>query len=341
MGNVWQRDERVLRWVFAESQRAHGGFDFGYETNPPQPVPALDGMLSTDLQTSLWRLLQHGLILGDPPADPDCRQCVELSQKAMSGTPSWSGLRPTASGLIVLGEFPDVDRVMSAEGIRAILDALAIWASEEATPRLRQAARLVGRFGDDALRAAIATVSASARSVGPSPAMQSYGSDTVSQHREVLQLLARPGPIDAYGAFTLSDTRLRDLGVALTSAEMLHAIKALADLGYLGGGHGWIEGDPEVWQAEPTEFPFESVEYRHFFVSGRGLRALGEWPSFMDLTPATLAALLELLADEAADHAQAEEVRAAAWDIRVLGPGILDVAVGAATAAVAPHAPDR
>jgi len=171
--------------------------------------------------------------------------------------------------------------------------------------------------------------------------MQSYDSDTVSEHREVLQLLARPGPIDAYGAFTLSDTRLRDLGVALTSAEMLHAIKALADLGYLGGGHGWIEGDPEVWQAEPTEFPFESVEYRHFFVSGRGLRALGEWPSFMDLTPATLAALLELLADEAADHAQAEEVRAAAWDIRVLGPGILDVAVGAATAAVAPHAPDR
>jgi hypothetical protein len=97
MGDLWQRDERVLRWVLTEFERAHGDFDFAYETNPPQPVPELDGMVSTDLQTSLWRLVEHGLIGGDPPADPNCRQCVELRQNAIVGKPTWSRLQPRAS----------------------------------------------------------------------------------------------------------------------------------------------------------------------------------------------------------------------------------------------------
>jgi hypothetical protein len=135
----------------------------------------------------------------------------------------------------------------------------------------------------------------------------------------------------------VSGARLRELGVDLAFDEMLHAIHALEDLGYLGGGHGWVEGVPDVWQRE--EFPFESIEYRHFCVTGRGLRALGEWPSFTDLTPTPLAALLERLADESADQTQADESRAVAWDIRVLGPGILDVAVSVATAAGARPGP--
>jgi hypothetical protein len=343
MGNVWQRDERVLRWVFTESWRAGQRYDFEYETSPPQPVPELDGMLSTDLQTSLWRLHQYGLIQGDAPADPNCRACpADGRENAMVGKVSWSRLGPTASGLIALGEFPDLDRIMSAEGIRAVLDALATWASEEAASRLRTAAGLVGQLDDDVLQATMASVAASPRSMSLSPAMQSSNdAETVCEGRDlqVLQVFARPGTIDARGAFTLSDARLRELGVALAFDEMLQAIHALSDLDYVGG-HGWVEGVPDVFpQGEPTEFPFESIEYRHFFVTGRGLRALGEWPSFTDLTPTTLAALLEWLADETVDQAQANETRAAAWDIRVLGPGILDVAVNVATAPVARQAP--
>jgi hypothetical protein len=85
--------------------------------------------------------------------------------------------------------------------------------------------------------------------------------------------------------------------------------------------------------------PFESIEYRHFFVTGRGLRALGEWPSFTDLTPTTLAALLERLADDTADQAQADETLAAAWDVRSLASLTLDVAVRFATIAAARPGP--
>jgi hypothetical protein len=170
-----------------------------------------------------------------------------------------------------------------------------------------------------------------------SPATQSpTDAETARERRDlqVLQLFARPGTIDAHGAFTLSDARLRELGVDLACDEMLQAIHALGDLGYLGGGHGWVEGVPD-WQ---EEFPFERIEYRHFFVTGRGLRALGELPSFTDLTPTTLTALLERLADETADHAQADEMRVAAWDVRGFGPGMLDAAVRCPTA-VARQAP--
>ena len=338
VGDVWQRDERVLRWVFTEYGRGHGGYDFEYDTNPPQPVPELDGMLSTDLQTSLWRLHQYGLIHADAPADPNCLACpADVRQNAMVGKVSWSRLGPTASGVIALGEFPDLGRVMSAEGIRAVLDALATWASEEGASRLRTAARLVEPVDDDVLRATMANVAASPRLMSLSPAMQSSNdADTAWERRDlhVLQLFARPGTIDAHGAFTLSDARLGALGTDFTFDETLQAIHALSDLDYVGG-HGWVEGVPDVLpQDEPTEFPFEAIQYRHFFVTGRGLRALGEWPSFTDLTPTTFAALLEWLADETADQAQAKETRAAAWDIRMLGPGLLDVAVNLATATV-------
>lgn len=330
MGDLWQRDERALRWVITEYRRA-GRYDFEYETNPPQPIPELDRMLSTDLQTSLWRLHQFGLIHADAPADPNCRACVvaDLPRNATVGTMSWSRLGPTASGLIALGEFPDLDHITSPQGIRAVLDALANWAPEEAASRLRKAAGLFEQMDDDVLRATLASVAASPPSMSPLSATQSSDDGETAWERrdlQVLQLFARPGTIDAHGAYTLSQSRLRELGLNLTFDEMLRSIHALGDLGYVDG-HGWVEGVPE---GGPTEVRFECVEYRHFFVTGRGLRALGEWPSFTDLTPTTIAALLERLAAETADQAQADETRAAAWDIRVLGPGILDVAVNVA-----------
>ena len=337
MGDLWQRDERVLRWVTKEYRRTHGRFDFEYETNPPQPVAELDGMFSTELQASLWRLHQFSLIHAEAPADPNCRACdTDRPRNVMVGTMAWSRLGPTASGLIALGEFPNLDRITSAAGIRAMLDALANWAPEEAASRLRKAAGLVAALDDDVLRATLARVAASPRSMGLSPALPSSNdAETGCEGRDlqVLQLLARRGAIDAHGAFTLSQARLRELGVDLAFDEMLQAIHALSDLDYVGG-HGWVEGAPDVWQGEPTEAPFQSIEYRDFFVTGRGLRAIGEWPSFTDLTPTTIAALLEWLATVSTDQAQADETRAAAWDIRVLGPGILDTAVYAAAAVV-------
>jgi hypothetical protein len=296
MSGVWQRDERVLRWVLTEFEQSLGSYGFQYETNPPEPVPELDGMLSSDLHASLFRLFQYGLIGGRAPAE-------------MRGQVSWERLRPTVSGRIVLGEWPDLDRFVTAEGMRAVLDALAPWAPEEAAPRLREAAAVVGQAGDDVVRETIGSGAASASN-----------EPETWERRDlpVLQLLARPGTIDIDGGFTLSDARLRELGADLTFDEALPAIQALADLDYVDG-QGSLEDE-------------RTIVYTLLFVTGRGMRALGEWPSFTDLTPKTLGALLDRLADETADQAQAAETRAAGRDIRVLGGGPVEAAVSAASA---------
>src|SRR5439155_26348148 len=181
MGDVWQRDERVLRWILTEYRRFLGGYEFEYETNQPEPVPELDGMLSPDLHASLFRLFQYGLIDGRVPGYPGRKV-------------SWWRLRPTAFGEIALGEWPDLGRLMSAVGIGAVLEALATYAPEQARSRLRHAAAVVRRSGDDVLRATLV-------GVATWPATQSFSdAETAWERRDlpVLQLLARPGTIDMH-----------------------------------------------------------------------------------------------------------------------------------------------
>lgn len=76
---------------------------------------------------------------------------------------SWHSLRVTAAGLIVLGEWPDLDRVTSAAGIHGLLNALADGAPEEARSALRRTAGTVSRTAVDVITR---TVTALARDVG-------------------------------------------------------------------------------------------------------------------------------------------------------------------------------
>jgi hypothetical protein len=90
------------------------------------------------MHEALLRLASYGLVDG---------QC-----NGTSAFEIWTHLRITAAGLIALGEWPDLDRVMSAVAIRSLLLRLADEAPEAEKSPLRRAAGLVARMGGDAVR---------------------------------------------------------------------------------------------------------------------------------------------------------------------------------------------
>jgi hypothetical protein len=106
------------------------------------------GLSNLDVQQSLTRLRSHGLIDGNEFA-------------AMQNS-TWSSLRVTAAGLIVLGEWPDLDRVASAASLHRLLRALSDDAPETERTALRQAAGVVARYGDEVLRGTAADVAGAA-----------------------------------------------------------------------------------------------------------------------------------------------------------------------------------
>ena len=103
------------------------------------------------------------------------------------------------------------------------------------------------------------------------------------------------------------------LGLDLTDGEVHDALYTLADAGYVTF---------RVWM--------ETGNSKHFLdlrVTGRGSQALGEWPFFTEMTPATLAALLERFADEAATEEESDNARKAASYIRSLSGTVVTTAL--------------
>lgn len=94
------------------------------------------------------------------------------------------------------------------------------------------------------------------------------------------------------------------LGLGLTSSEIRDSILTL-------GGAGYVEYDVAYETGNGGLF----TKLR---VTGRGQQALGEWPFFTEMTPTTLAELLDRFAEEAATDEEAEHVRSAADYIRSL-----------------------
>ncbi len=141
---LWHEvDERVLRWVFSlpPSWEMHS-HDFELvEPAPFDPIPGLD---SRQVHESLARVVSFGLIDGD-------------EGPAMQST-MWSKLRVTARGMIVLGEWPDLDRVAAAAAIHRLLAALAEGAPSDEQPALRRAAGTVAHLGDDVVRGTAADI---------------------------------------------------------------------------------------------------------------------------------------------------------------------------------------
>lgn len=134
----WERvDEPVLRWI-ATLPPSLGMKSYHLELREPEPFAELPGLSSRDVHESLLRLRSHRLIDG-------------RESGAMRNS-TWSMLRPTASGLIVLGEWPDLDRVATAASLHRLLRALGEEAPDEERGALVQAAGVVSRTADAVLR---------------------------------------------------------------------------------------------------------------------------------------------------------------------------------------------
>jgi hypothetical protein len=146
---LWERvDEPVLRWVATLPSSLEMEIHELKLADPP-PFEAVEGVTSRDVHESLQRLASHGLISGS-------------ESPAMQST-DWSKLRVTAHGWIVLGEWPDLDRVASAASVHTLLRALAEEAPEEKRQALVRAAGTVSRTTDEVVRGTLTDV---ARTIG-------------------------------------------------------------------------------------------------------------------------------------------------------------------------------
>jgi hypothetical protein len=141
---LWERvDEPVLRWV-ATLPPSFAMEILAFEVATPEPFALIPGLNSRDVHESLQRLASHRLVDGveGPPL-----QSV-----------TWSKLRVTAFGWIVLGEWPDLDRVATAASLQRLLRVLADDAPEEERDALKRAAGVVSRTADEVLRATAADI---------------------------------------------------------------------------------------------------------------------------------------------------------------------------------------
>jgi hypothetical protein len=143
---LWERvDEPVLRWVATLPPVMEFAL---VQLEIREPVEEIDGLDSRTVNESLRRLQSHHLIDGEE------HQTTHHS--------TWSKLRLTALGLIVLGEWPDLDRVASAVALRRLLLGAAEEAPDSEKAGLRRAAGAIARVSDDVLRDVITEVAGSA-----------------------------------------------------------------------------------------------------------------------------------------------------------------------------------
>jgi hypothetical protein len=144
--SIWDEvDDPVLRWLLAqEADPQWTGMLRDLPLRPkPEPQPAFDGDLdSLQVDDALTRLRDHGLIAAERG---------ETTHYAI-----WSQLRVKADGLIILGEWPDLDRVTSTQGVVVLLTELAAeTTSSDDKKSLRKAAGAIGRLGEGIVDSAL------------------------------------------------------------------------------------------------------------------------------------------------------------------------------------------
>ena len=127
----WERFELpILQWVKDASRGMNWRFD--RSDDPSEEVPSLSG---TRLDEGLRRLEGFRLVAG--------------RRDESIGYFYWSGLRPTADGLRVLGEWPPGPEASVASALVRVLRELAEQSDEPEAKAFKRAAGAVGRFGDD------------------------------------------------------------------------------------------------------------------------------------------------------------------------------------------------
>jgi hypothetical protein len=116
------------------------------------------------------------------------------------------------------------------------------------------------------------------------------------------------------GYLGLSGGRQRGtLGLDLSDGEIHDSLLTLGEAGYVHFDRSLSSG------AHAT--------FTHLEVTGAGYQALGEWPFFTEVTPATLAEMLERFADEAPTEEEAGNARRAADYVRRLSGDAFKAAV--------------
>lgn len=205
----------------------------------------------------------------------------------------WWQLRLGPKGLQYLGEWPDLDRVASALSIRNILLELAKEAPAEEQKALKRTAGLLARTSGEVVRDALGDLRSNSGGDGM----------TIWERRDfpVLHALANSEDDNVRHGFIDEDHAAEMLGLELSNAEIHQALHTLGDADY-------ITGD------------YKAGLFTQLRVTGRGQQALGEWPLFTGLTPITLAALLDRLANEAPTDEEAVSARSAASYLRSLPP---------------------
>jgi DNA-binding PadR family transcriptional regulator len=138
MATTWtESDEPTLRWLRDQGPSflpEPWSLELGLRRSvePSEAVPGLD---SAQMDQALTRLREHGLIDGQ--------------RNETIGYAFWSGLRITARGMQVLGEWPDLDHLTSAVGIKMLLDELAKSAVDaEDQGALRRMVGVIGEIGE-------------------------------------------------------------------------------------------------------------------------------------------------------------------------------------------------
>ncbi len=105
-------DEPLLRWLLEREDDLHCRGRLQLTIRPQvEMLPDFGGIDNTQVDAALVRLSDHRLIWG--------------GRHEATGYALWSRVRLRARGLIILGEWPDLDRVASAAGIQTLIAALA------------------------------------------------------------------------------------------------------------------------------------------------------------------------------------------------------------------------
>jgi hypothetical protein len=135
--SIWSDvDEPVLRWLLERSDDAQWrSVMLELSLYEPEDCAGELGLSlnSRQVDEALTRLHDYGLIAGN---------------RHLTDCAIWSHLRLTADGLILLGEWPDPDRVASFEGLQALLARLAAEVDDnDERSAVRRAAGAIGRLG--------------------------------------------------------------------------------------------------------------------------------------------------------------------------------------------------
>jgi hypothetical protein len=145
----WEEvDEPVLRWLTEQRSSFIDGWGLELTIRPePAPSEEVPGLDERQIDGALIRLKDHGLIDGNR---------LETSALAV-----WSRLRVTGVGQQVLGEWPELDRLNSAEGLRLLLDRLAEETEDpEERSRLKRLIGFTVSIGDDLVEKTLNDVAA-------------------------------------------------------------------------------------------------------------------------------------------------------------------------------------